>query len=338
MKDWKEKLKPTMTWVKDNFDEVKKAAILIGSILLGWKLSTGLASAFSLITGSKAAQVTLGLTLAIAGYTLLSSGAREIGAGTDDIFSWLKTALGGILGTFAAAGALKALGATAATAFALTLPLTLLIAIANFEWGLIESSESFKKGWDNIWSVFSKNFDEETVRKNLAENIDFTWADLLLAILFPALEGANLAVKQAGSQQTILDAFKGLGGHGAKEFAYGFSTGMSDTKQAVADSTNQVIVDTGVFVQPTAEQAGAAMAAGIYSGASDAMQSQKQSWLDWALWPWNWFKKKNEINSPSKLFKRGGGNIIQGLWDGMAGVWASLKAWWSSLSLSTTIN
>lgn len=74
---------------------------------------------------------------------------------------------------------------------------------------------------------------------------------------------------------------------------------------------------------------------GLLAGAGIEMERNKQSWLDWAIWPWNWFKKENEIHSPSKLFARGGENLIQGLWNGMRDIWEDLKAWWSKLSLSS---
>ena len=74
---------------------------------------------------------------------------------------------------------------------------------------------------------------------------------------------------------------------------------------------------------------------GLLAGAQGGMETNKKKWYEWSIWPWNWFKEKNEINSPSKLFKRGGQDIVQGLWDGLAEIWRKLTAWWSGLSLSS---
>lgn len=74
---------------------------------------------------------------------------------------------------------------------------------------------------------------------------------------------------------------------------------------------------------------------GLLAGAETEMETNKKKWYEWAIWPWNWFKQKNEINSPSKLFKRGGQNIVEGLWDGLEEVWKRLTSWWSGLSLTT---
>ena len=67
------------------------------------------------------------------------------------------------------------------------------------------------------------------------------------------------------------------------------------------------------------------------------MQSSKKKWHEWAIWPWNWFKEKNEINSPSKLFERGGQYITEGLSNGidtgslkerLSTLWSDAKTWW----------
>ena len=78
---------------------------------------------------------------------------------------------------------------------------------------------------------------------------------------------------------------------------------------------------------------GVKLSDGLLAGAGLEQEKNKQRWYEWAIWPWNWFKKKNEINSPSKLFERGGENLVQGLWNGMTSIWTKLKSWWSGLSL-----
>lgn len=67
------------------------------------------------------------------------------------------------------------------------------------------------------------------------------------------------------------------------------------------------------------ENLGVDLSNGVLSGAETGMANNEKTWRDWAIWPWNWFKEENEINSPSKLFEGGGENIMQGLLNGMQG-------------------
>lgn len=79
---------------------------------------------------------------------------------------------------------------------------------------------------------------------------------------------------------------------------------------------------------PNVKSAAADMSKGALKGAQEQMKKDQQQWYEWAIWPWNWFKEKNEIHSPSKLFERGGQNIVQGLKNGFISKWDSLKKWW----------
>ena len=73
---------------------------------------------------------------------------------------------------------------------------------------------------------------------------------------------------------------------------------------------------------------------GLLAGAESKQEENKKKWYEWAIWPWNWFKDKNEINSPSKLFTRGGEDIMQGLWNGLKNIWNKIQTWWKGLGFS----
>ena len=73
---------------------------------------------------------------------------------------------------------------------------------------------------------------------------------------------------------------------------------------------------------------------GLLKGAQSEQETNKKKWYEWAIWPWNWFKQKNEINSPSKLFTRGGEDIMQGLWNGLKNIWNKITSWWQGLGFS----
>jgi hypothetical protein len=102
--------------------------------------------------------------------------------------------------------------------------------------------------------------------------------------------------------------------------------------------TGEVIAVTPTLVE-NMEQMGVELSTGVLTGAETEMASQKKSWLDWAIWPWNWFKEKNEINSPSKVFERGGNYIVEGLVKGigvnalkerLSTMWNTAKTWWDT--------
>ena len=102
--------------------------------------------------------------------------------------------------------------------------------------------------------------------------------------------------------------------------------------------TGEVIAVTPTMVK-NFEQLGVDLTTGLNNGADSAMKSSKKKWYEWAIWPWNWFKEKNEINSPSKVFERGGNYIVEGLVKGisvsalkdrLSKMWSDAKTWWDN--------
>ena len=108
-----------------------------------------------------------------------------------------------------------------------------------------------------------------------------------------------------------------------KDQATGVVTGIKNTM------TGEVIAITPEMVKNFG-QLGVDISDGLLDGADKEMAAQKQSWLDWAIWPWNWFKEKNEINSPSKLFERGGKYLGDGLLSGIGSSWKDIKEWYNT--------
>ena len=115
-----------------------------------------------------------------------------------------------------------------------------------------------------------------------------------------------------------------------RDEATGVVTGLKNTL------TGEVTAVTPTMVE-NFKQMGIDLTAGLKTGADTEMQAQKKSWKDWAIWPWNWFKEENEINSPSKLFERGGKYLSEGLANGMdkdtvkeklSDMWDTAKRWW----------
>lgn len=123
------------------------------------------------------------------------------------------------------------------------------------------------------------------------------------------------------------------------------ANGLLNNLQVVEDATNGTITLIGdtigektYEITPTLidnmEALGINLTDGLYDGIAEENEEKKGLWesiCDFFGWE---FKKKNEINSPSRLFHGYGKNIIQGLWNGLKEVWNSLSGWWNNLSLS----
>lgn len=120
--------------------------------------------------------------------------------------------------------------------------------------------------------------------------------------------------------------------------------GLLDNITIVTDEATGVI--TGIKNSMTGEitkitptlyknmkELGVNLPEGLYDGADNELKSQERSWKTWAIWPWNWFKKENKINSPSKLFYGGGENLADGLFDGSDNKMQGLKSSWQTWSL-----
>ena len=91
------------------------------------------------------------------------------------------------------------------------------------------------------------------------------------------------------------------------------------TVTLINDSIGQKVLEVTPQLVETMNALGIDLSNGVLAGAETQMEANKGSWLDWAIWPWNWFKEKNEINSPSKKFAELGGYLSDGLVEGIQG-------------------
>ena len=158
------------------------------------------------------------------------------------------------------------------------------------------------------------------------------------------LEAQNYLIGQKLSTDTsFLELLATAEGAGAdiNEFT---AKGLLDNITIVTDEATGVI--TGIKNAMTGEiteitptlynnmvELGVELPTGLYDGADSELKAQEKSWKDWAIWPWNWFKEENDINSPSKLFYSGGENLATGLFDGSDDKMSSLKSSWEKWSI-----
>lgn len=168
-------------------------------------------------------------------------------------------------------------------------------------------------------------------------SVQINYKDSLAGAIITALNGAGQDAKPYALQvakNVGLDLGNGLGNQ--YSLIYDKTTGaVTGVKDSVNDTTIAMTPD----LKAAMEELGIDMSDGIVNGADSSMKANKKKWYEWAIWPWNWFKEKNEINSPSKLFARGGKYLTDGLSNGMdtkslsnklSEMWANAKSWWDT--------
>lgn len=179
----------------------------------------------------------------------------------------------------------------------------------------------------------------KSVAKGLLNNIDYVTDEAT---------GLVIGIKDAVTEETIhlTPVLEGnLSALGVKlgdalgseyEYVYDSTTGVLE---AIKDSTTGNMVWINEDLESAGKTAGGALSDGVLKGAESSMENSEKSWLNWAIWPWNWFKEENEIRSPSKLFERGGKYLTDGLTKGMSlssltdklkDIWSNAKSWWET--------
>ena len=181
--------------------------------------------------------------------------------------------------------------------------------------------------------------------KTVPENVAKGLADAAqLGAITGNLESQSYLIGQKlSTDQSFLDLLATAEGAG-KEINEDVAKGLLDNIKIVTDEATGVI--TGIENSMTGEITkitptlyenmkglGVNLPEGLYAGADSELKAQKKSWKSWAIWPWNWFKEENDINSPSKLFYGGGENLADGLFDGSDDKMSSLKSSWKKWSI-----
>lgn len=159
--EWKAKLEPFFKWVKENFDEILKLAIVIGSTILAWKVGKGLISfldSFSLLPNSASILSKLFSGALVAGSgSVLALGLIDAFKEGLSGFNFFEILLGGLSLTGSAAMLGKTFGSTV-TVFGTTLSSTLfgaaLGAIAGGVPGFILGVyDAIKNGLDTLSAI-----------------------------------------------------------------------------------------------------------------------------------------------------------------------------------------
>ena len=165
-----------------------------------------------------------------------------------------------------------------------------------------------------------------------------------LAAMAGNLEAQNYLIGQKLSTDAsflnVLATAKGAGAAVNTEVAKGLADNITFvTNKAtgvvtgIKNSMTGEITKITPILRDNMKELGVNLPEGLHEGADSKIKMQKKSWEDWSILPWGWFKKQNDINSPSKLFYGGGENLADGLFNGSDDKMLSLKSSWQKWSI-----
>ena len=177
---WKESAEPFVKWIKDNFSDIKDAALTVGGVLLTWKITESLSSAISKISQvmSSESGYAISLALTVGSVALMADNAYELGytAGESKAKDWLGLVGSGVAaalgGAWLGGKVAGAPGAVVGGTIALTLGLAVSIVAAiqgkkerSFDDWLASSDGEY---WRNLKTELEK---AEAVTKEVFVNI-----------------------------------------------------------------------------------------------------------------------------------------------------------------------
>jgi predicted nucleic acid-binding Zn-ribbon protein len=173
-----DKIRPTITWIKDNFFVILDVVKSIGIAFAAWKLSNffldNINNLRNLLKGEvePITKIATGLTLIITGVYLEFQGAKAIGKGEAELFDYIKTALGAALGI---AGSLLIFG-TGPLGWAIGIGAALTVFITGVNVGARENlselvKEAFYDGGNGI-AISDVVIEFKNITASISENAE----------------------------------------------------------------------------------------------------------------------------------------------------------------------
>lgn len=260
-----DKIRPAITWIKDNFNIILDVVKSIGIAFAAWKLSNffldNINNLRNLLKGEvePIAKIATGLTLIITGISLEFSGAKAIGKGEAELFDYIKTALGAALGI---SGSLLIFG-TGPLGWVVGISLAITTFIEGIRVGMKEKlSESIEKALSEggisiteLSNAFSKRLNGivielEPVIKGgeklgqLKENIDEAKQSiqtLLTVIKSNAGDSAVELEKLIESMSNLLNETQLLRDQAYGNIVHALSNSFIDVQETVGVATEEII-------------------------------------------------------------------------------------------------
>ena len=122
-----------------------------------------------------------------------------------------------------------------------------------------------------------------------------------------------------------------------EELALGINSNTSfvedaatNTVKVIQDGIEVARLDVTPDLVTNMSNLGVNLSEGLLDGAEAELERQKPAWWDLFGWISYWFTEVNDINSPSKLFKSHGEDLVQGAWNGVSAKWNDMKKWFNT--------
>ena len=173
----------------------------------------------------------------------------------------------------------------------------------------VKQMEAISGNADAINYMIGKNFSTDSTFLNTLATAKNAGKDL----------DANVAQGLTDNLQLVKDNASGA--------ITGVKNAMTGEIMAITPTLKQNMSDLGFDMSgslektidgkvPDIKESGRNLSKGAFEGADEQLKKDKPKWNEWAIWPWNWFNKENEINSPSRKLYRAGEFLAQGAYEG----------------------
>jgi hypothetical protein len=260
-----DKIRPAITWIKDNFNIILDVVKSIGIAFAAWKLSNffldNINNLRNLLKGEvePITKIAIGLTLIITGVYLEFQGAKAIGKGDAKLFNYIEAAIGAALGI---AGSLLVLG-TGPLGWTVSTTITLITFIEGIRVGMKEKlSESIEKALSEggisiteLSNAFSKRLNEIVIEfepvikggeklRQLKENIDEAKESiqtLFTVIKSNAGDSAVELEKLIEAMSNLLNETQLLRDQAYSNIVHALSNSFIDVQKTVGVATEEII-------------------------------------------------------------------------------------------------
>ncbi len=260
-----DKIRPAITWIKDNFNIILDVVKNVGIAFAAWKLSNffldNINNLRNLLKGEvePIAKIATGLTLIITGVYLEFQGAKAIGKGEAELFDYIKTALGAALGI---SGSLLIFG-TGPLGWVVGISLAITTFIEGIRVGMKEKlSESIEKALSEggisiteLSNAFSKRLNEIVIElepvikggeklRQLKENIDEAKQSIQILLTVIKSNAGDSAVeleKLIESMSNLLNETQLLRDQAYGNIVHALSNSFIDVQETVGVATEEII-------------------------------------------------------------------------------------------------
>lgn len=254
---WKKDAEPFVKFLVDNFDVIKTTALVIGGILLAWKVGSALTTFIEGLSGLQGK--TIGITMAIAGIGIGASGISGLVSGSGDIKDVIKTFIGSALGI---GGSLLAFG-TGPLGWSIAVGVVLTMSVIGLKMGLAKNIDkiieesmgsgnttitALSKAFSDVMSSIAAGYEpiiENGAKLTKAQN-DVKGASKALSDAFALIDSGAVSAEESVGKITelfnqLVQSTEVLRTQAYNNITYALSTSLKDTAAAMGVDVAEIM-------------------------------------------------------------------------------------------------